>query len=131
MLTDADIAYMYETSNEIKAKRMRDVTLIYDEGREDEFTGEIIDTVSVERNIRAVVTEMSSSTSAGADRYMANGIKYESGDIWLSVAVDDVEDIADKVTRMRYSEKEYTILAMDKKGIGRRNRYEVLGRVTA
>lgn len=131
MLTDADIDFMRNTREEITKKRERLVTLTYTEGVIDEYTGEIVEGRPIERTVSAVVTELSSSSSAGAERYMENGIKYETGDIWLSVDIDFIRDIADKMTQVSHDEKDYTILATDKKGIGKRNRYEILGRLIA
>lgn len=129
MLTDADIEFMRNTREEITKKRERLVTLTYADGEVDEYTGEIVEVRPIERTVSAVVTELSSSTSAGAERYMENGIKYEKGDIWLSVDIDFIWDIADKMTHVAHDDKEYTILASDKKGIGERNRYKILGRL--
>lgn len=129
MLTDADIEFMKESRNEIVAKRRRNIDVIYINTQTDPITGEPIGTEEVSREVLSVVTELSSATGAGADRYMAGGIKYEKGDIWFSVMIDDIEDIADKITQARHDGQYYEILAKDKKGIGIRNRYELLGRV--
>ncbi|MBS4195332.1 hypothetical protein [Lederbergia citri] len=131
MLTDADIDFMRNTREEITKKRERLVTLTYADGTVDEYTGEIVDGRPIERTVSSVVTELSSSSSAGAERYMENGIQYEKGDIWLSVAIDFIWDIADKMTHVSHDGKDYTILAADKKGIGKRNRYEILGRLVS
>jgi len=131
VLTDADIELMRETSREIKKKRERPVTVIYMDGEVDEYTGEIIGDGPVEREVSAVVTEVSSLTNSGVERYTEGGIKYEKGDIWLSIDIDLVADIADKMERIKYDGQDHMILAADKKGIGKRNRIEVLGRVTA
>lgn len=129
MLTDADIEFMRATREEVTAKRRRLVELTYTEGVIDEYTGEVIDGRPIKRTVSAVVTELSSSTSAGADRYMEGGIEYEKGDIWFSVDIDLIRDIAARMSHVTYDGKDYTILAADKKGIGERNRYEVLGRL--
>ncbi|MEK3887256.1 hypothetical protein [Bacillus sp. FSL K6-3431] len=131
MLTDADLQLIYETRGEITALRQRPVTVVYLDGEYDEYTGELIGETRIEREVMAVVTELSSATGAGAERYMANGIKYEKGDIWLSVAIDLIEDIADKIERVEHDGKTHVILAIDKKGLGIRNRYEILGRVAS
>ena len=130
MLTQEDVELIYETRHEITAHRQREITVSYVTGEKDEFTGEIINEKTVERTVLSVVTEISSMANAGADRVMENGIKYEKGDIWLSIALDLIEDIADIIEQLRHDEKDYVILAMDKKGIGKRNRYEVLARLS-
>lgn len=131
MLTDADIEMMRETSREIKAKRERPVTIIYIDGEVDEYTGEIIGERPVPREVSAVVTEISSTTNSGVERYLEGGYVYEKGDIWLSVDIDLIADIAVKMERLKYDGQDYMILASDKKGIGVRNRFEILGRLIA
>lgn len=130
MLTDADIELMRNTREEVTKKRERLVTLTYAEGTVDEYTGEIIEGRPIERTVSAVVTELSASASSRiADRYMENGIVYETGDILVSVDIVYIWDIADKMSHVAHDGKDYMILAADKKGIGERNRYEVLGRL--
>ena len=131
MITKSDIDLMDSWRDEIITNRRRPIVLQYFEKVFDDITGEMIDEKEVNREVKSVVTELSSSTGAGADRYMQGGIKYEKGDIWFSVRIELVDDIADKLERVIHDGKEYEILAMDKKGIGRRNRYEMLGRLIA
>lgn len=125
MLTNADIEMMHDWRDEVVANRRRDITLSYTETVNDEYTGEPIGTEKVDRIVKSVVTEMSGSP----ERSMSAGILYEKGDIWFSVNIELIEDIADKLTQVTHDGKGYEILATDKKGIGIRNRYEVLGRV--
>ena len=127
MLNEGDIELMSAWQDEIYTHRERPIDVIYYEELRDEFTGEVLDEITVTREVSAVVTEISSA----ADRYMENGIKYEQGDIWLSVKIELIADIADDIERIKHDGKDYEILAMDKKGIGRRNRYEILGRLIA
>ena len=131
MLTENDIDLMNEWRSEMVALRRRPIDLIYFVKEYDDFTKELIKQTEDSRTVLSVVTELSSSTDASAERYMEGGIKYEQGDIWLSVEIGLVEDIADKIARIRHDGKDYKIIAMDKKGIGRRNRYEILGRLVA
>lgn len=131
MLTENDIDLMNEWRSEMVALRRRPIDLIYFVKEYDDFTKELIKQTEDSRTVLSVVTELSSSTGASAERYMEGGIKYEQGDIWLSVEIGLVEDIADKIARIRHDGKDYKIIAMDKKGIGRRNRYEILGRLVA
>ena len=129
MLTDADIEFMYETRQEIIAKRRRDITVVYFETVEDEFTGEPISEEKKDREVLSVVTEVASDNEAGADRKLSNGIYIDRGDLWFSIDIELVNDIADKITQITHDGKDYEILGMDKKGIGKRNRFEFLARV--
>lgn len=125
MLTNEDIRMMGEWRDEILKERRREITLIYFEEVKDEYTGEVIRTEKVEKDIMSVVTNIAGKTP---DYSLKDGIRYDDGDIWFSLKIKDVEDIADKITQVQHDGKDYEILAMDKKGIGMRNRYEVLGR---
>lgn len=129
MLTDTDLEFIKETRDEITAKRKRPIELIYVDVLRDDITGEIIGETEHVREVLSVVTEVSSKTGTGTERWMEGGIVYEQGDIWCSVDIELIDDIADKVEKIRYDGKIYEILAMDKKGIGIRNRYEILGRM--
>lgn len=131
MITNGDIELMHEWRDEIITNRRRPVTLQYFEKVFDDITGELIEEKEVSREVKSVVTELSSATGAGADRYMENGIKYEKGDIWFSVKIELIDDIADRLERVIHDGKEYEILAIDKKGIGIRNRFELLGRLVS
>jgi len=129
MLTDADIAYMREASSEIKRGRQRNITVSYKTGVYDDISGELTDEVIVERNVLSVVTEVSSA-QGGSDRYTDNGIIYEKGDIQISVEIDLIADIAELIEYVRHDGVTYVIIAIDKKGIGERNRYEMIARRT-
>lgn len=127
MITDADIAYMREASSEIKRGRRREVTVSYETGVRDEFTGEIENAVTVERSVESVVTEISGERG-GNDRYVDNGIIYEKGDIQLAVEIEFIADIAELIKYVSHDGNLYVILSIDKKGIGERNRYEMIAR---
>lgn len=130
MLTEHDITWMKANRAELVANRTSTIIVKYKDVTErDPFTNEPIGETEVIRTVQSVVTEISSTTGAGADRRLENGIEVEDGDIWLSIAIDDVADIAGKIERIEYDGKQYEILAIDKKGIGEINRIEVLGRV--
>lgn len=130
LLTDFDIAWIKSNRAELVANRTSTIIVKYtDVTDRDSFTGEPIGETEVSRVVQGVVTEISSVTGAGADRRLENGIEVEDGDIWLSIAIDDVADIVDKIERIKYDNKHYEILAIDKKGIGEINRIEVLGRL--
>lgn len=129
MLTDADIALIKATRDEVTANRKRPVTLTYEvEGATDPWTGDPIGGGTETREVQAVVTELSSQ--AVADRVLIAGAEANIGDIWFSVDIDLVADIFDAVTDVSHDGRDYTIIAQDKKGIGVRNRIEFLGRRT-
>ena len=126
MINEADIDLMADWRDEMTTLRQRDISVIYAEVAHDEFTNEPIGVQDVTRDVIAVVTEIS---SAIPDNYLANGVEYKKGDIKADVNSDLIADIIDKITKINYDSKDYEILAIDKKGIGRRNRFEILGRV--
>lgn len=129
MLTEADIEFMKQTRAEITANRTHDITVCYaGEVAYDPITNEPIGEVHGERIVASVVTEISSTASANSERGLINGIIIETGDIWFSVNIDLIEDIVGKITSVKYDEVDYEVLAKDKKGIGKRNRIEFLGR---
>lgn len=129
MLTEADIEFMKRNRAEITANRTHDITVYYaGEVAYDPITGEPIGEVPGERVVASVVTEISSTASANSERGLINGIIIETGDIWFSISLDLIEDIATTITQVKYDDEEYEVLAKDKKGIGQRNRIEFLGR---
>lgn len=125
MINEQDIELMHEWRDEVVAHRERPVTVIYVDKAYDPITGVPIGETEQTREVTAVVTEISSSS----DRNMADGIIYEEGDIKVDVKIELIEDIADKITQMEYADEDYEIVAKPRKGIGRRNRYELHGRV--
>lgn len=127
MLNESDIDLMSEWQDEIYTLRARPVTFIYRDKQIDPISGIEIGETEHIREANAVVTEISSNS----DRNIAAGIIYEEGDIKVDVKIELVEDIADKITQMVYDGKEYEIVAKPKKGIGKRNRYELHGRLIA
>lgn len=129
MITDADIAFMREASSEIKRGRRREVTVSYKTGVYDDISGELTDEITVERNVLSVVTEISGERG-GNDRYVGNGIDYEKGDIQLAIEIELIADIAEEITYVSHDGITYVILSIDKKGIGERNRYELIARRT-
>ncbi len=130
MLNESDIDFMRAAQDEIYAYRERLIDVIYFEKVYDDITGELIDEKEVRREVEAVVTELSIKKANGA-RFIENGIEYEQGDMKVDVKIELIADIADKITKLKYDGKEYEILGDDKKGIGKRNRYEIIGRVIA
>lgn len=130
MINEGDIEFMNASLDEIYTNRERPVTVIYVDKARDPITGVPLGETEQPREVQAVVTEISSNVGRD-ERSMSNGILYEEGDIKVDVKIGLIEDIADKITRMEYSEKDYEIVAKPRKGIGRRNRYELHGRVIA
>lgn len=129
MLTDADIQFMKETRNEVVAKRRRNIDVIYIDTQDDPITGEPVGTKEIAREVLSVVTEGLATSGQSATRKLESGILYEEGDIRFSIDIELIRDIADKITQVKHGGIKYEILSMDKKGIGIRNRYELLGRV--
>lgn len=128
MLTPEDIEFMKKTRKEIISHREHPVTLFYVlDGETDPVTGEPIGGGHGEIYTNAVVTEIASQSQV--DRYLSNGIEVEKGDIWFSVFINDVIDVYDSLTKVRYADKLYEIISKDKKGIGERNRVEMVGRL--
>jgi hypothetical protein len=127
LLTPEDIEFMRETRAEVVANRQSPITLIYEDGGEvDPITGEISEVTQTKQTV-GVVTEISSQVKI--DKYLENGVEVEKGDIWFSVAIEELTDIYEKVTGVIYNGKTYEVLSKDKKGIGQRNRAEFVGRL--
>lgn len=130
MLTENDINFMAESQDEIYTLRQRPISVIYLDKVIDKYTGEVISENEEPREVGAVVTEVSIRGKDGS-RYMDGGIEYEQGDVKFDIKYDYISDIADDLIRAEYDGKKYELLGDDKKGIGRRNRYEFIGRVIA
>lgn len=130
MLNESDIEYMSESQDEIYTLRQRQINVIYLDKTYDDITGELIDEMEVVLPISAVVTEISIRSKDGS-RYVQNGIEYEQGDIKIDIKLEYIDGIEDKIVRAEYGGKKYELLGGDKKGIGRRNRIEYVGRVIA
>jgi hypothetical protein len=125
VLTEHDIEFIKANRRELIANRTLKIIVKYkDVNERDPFTGEPIGDPESTREVDAVVTEV----SAGEDREYIGGVEVLSGDLRISVAIELIADIADKLVALVHDGKEYEILAYDKKGIGERNRYELLAR---
>jgi hypothetical protein len=128
MLTIDDIEFMKESRKEMTVSRQSAITLIYqNEGTKDPITGEVTDPIDIPFETLAVVTEISSQVKI--DRYLQNGIEVEKGDIWFSVEIEAIETFYEKIINVLYDTKKYEVISKDKKGIGKRNRAEVVGRL--
>ena len=128
MLNDGDIEFMRDSLDEIYTQRTNLIDVIYLEKQYDPINGMPIGEKEVTREVDAVVTELSSMV---AERTVEGGIKYDEADVKFDVKIDLISDIADAIERIEHDGKEYEITAVDKKGIGERNRYEILGREIA
>ncbi|MEK0286558.1 hypothetical protein [Caldifermentibacillus hisashii] len=117
---------MRQSRSEMIANRTSKINVKYSDVTErDPFTGEPIGKSEVTRQVDAVVTEI----STGVDRDLDGGIVVQTGDLTVSISLEQIADIADKITAILYDGKDYEILAIDKKGIGFDNRYEIIARL--
>lgn len=125
MLTNDDVLWIKGNRTEITQNRTTAITLAFTvTGAVDEWTGEVTETRNTVE-VDAVVTEI----STGVDRDLFAGVEVEKGDIQVAINIDDVgANDTDDLDVITYDGKDYAVLAVDKKGIGVDNRYEVLGR---
>jgi hypothetical protein len=128
LLTQEDIEFIRQTRSDVVANRQSPITLIYADGGEvDPITEEVIGGDTKSKPMFGVVTEISSQVKI--DRYFENGVEVEKGDIWFSVAIEELTDIYEKITGVTYNVKSYEVVSKDKKGIGQSNRAEFVGRL--
>lgn len=125
MITNGDIDFMADSLDDIYINRTHPIILTYESVQFDDLTGLVIGKQDVPINTRAVVTELSS----GDDRYMAGGIEYERGDVKIDVKLEGLNGAELLIDRATFDDVDYRIISDDKKGIGRRNRIEYIGRV--
>src|SRR5690625_3815049 len=128
MLNDGDIEFMRDSLDEIYTQRTNLIDVIYLEKQYDPINGMAIGEKDVTREVDAVVTELSAMV---AERAVEGGIKYDEADVKFDVEIDLISDIADAIEGREHDGKEGEVAAGDKKGIGERNRYEILGREIA
>src|SRR5690625_6370182 len=122
MINEYDIDFMKDAQDEIYELRQRPIAFTYIDKQFDPITKLPIGESEQSREVQAVITEIRST------RDMEGGIEYEQGYIKIDVKIELIEDIADKITRAEFDGKTYELLGGDRKGIGKRNRYEYLGR---
>lgn len=127
MLNKGDIDYMNDAQMEIYELRQRPVEVIYLDKQVDPNTGVVIGEEENTFEVQAVVTEL----SQGIERTINGGVVFEEGDIKVDVKIEYISDVARKIERMKFDNESYEILSVDKKGISRRNRYEIIGRLIA
>src|SRR5690625_7028293 len=118
---------MKQSRDEILSHRTRPVSFIYEKTDYDSL-GTAIGKSRKSETFEAIVTEVSSASGAKPERTSEGGIVFDEGDIKVDVNIELIEHIADDIKRMDHDGKAYMITAMDKKGIGERNRYEIIGR---
>jgi len=126
MLSDKDIELMQDWRSDILTKRKRDITVVYTEKEYDSVNGTLVGEVERERDVKAIVTELSTSSSGGS-RTIEDGVYHDECDAKFDISLDLIDDIARDLDKVIHDGTKYKILGMDKKGIGRRNRYEIIG----
>lgn len=126
MLTNDDVLWIKQNRTDITENRTTAITLVFvGEGTVDEWTGEVTGAIPIPVAVDSVVTEI----STGVDRDLFAGVEVEKGDIQASVPIDSVgSNDMETLDTLVYDGKTYSVLAVDKKGIGVDNRYELLGR---
>lgn len=124
MLTPESIAYMKNALDDIYTLRKRPITLIYYDEEKD-VTGVIIGKKEVTKDIEAVVTEISSLTP---DLTIEDKRLLDEADVKIDAKIEDVSDILNRIEKAEYNGHLYEILSKDLKGIGLRNRVEMLAR---
>lgn len=127
MINESDIDLMHAWRDEMITNRQRPVSVVYVDKERDPLTGAVIGEKEHTREVIAVVTELSIKSSSGS-RSIEGGVVFDEGDIKVDVSIELVADIAPQVVRIYFDDKDYEVLGSDKKGIGRRNRYEFIGR---
>lgn len=132
MLTERDIDMMQEWRDELTANRVVEVTLATISTEEDFLTGELIETES-EKTVDSVVTERASRTAA--EIFFSDGAEVREGDLWFSVSIKELTRIGivdkdgyDSLKYAYHGDEKYRIVSWDRKGIGRINRLEFLGK---
>lgn len=128
MLNAGDIEFMRDSLDEIYTKRTRPISVIYLEKEYDPINGLPIGESEKTREVDAVVTEISSTVP---ERSLEGGIKYIEGDVKFDVKIELIDDVIVDIERIEYDDEAHEITAVDKKGIGVRNRYEIIGRLIA
>ena len=128
MLNEGDIEFMRNSLDEIYTHRTRTISVIYLEKEYDPISGLPIGEAEKAREVDAVVTEISSTVP---ERTIEGGVKYIEGDVKFDVKIDLIDDVIDVIEEIEYDDEAYEITAVDKKGIGVRNRFEIIGRLIA
>src|SRR5690625_238725 len=130
VLTENDIELIGEWRSELLSNRKRRITVKFEEIEYDPIDGTEIGRGEGSRDVEAVVTELSLRSQGGAITE-EGGVVFKEGDVKFDVSIELVDDIARDIEQIEYDGLEYEIIGIDKKGIGRRNRYEYMGRLIA
>src|SRR5690625_3692591 len=130
MLNEGDIESIHEWRDEMVSHRQRPVTVIYLENQRDPLTAAVIGQQEESREVIAGGTEPPIKKVNGS-RSLDGSYFYEEGDIKVDISIELVSDIAKKIELIEHDGRDYEVLGVDKKGIGRRNRYEFIGREIA
>lgn len=144
MLTDKDLLSIQIWRGELIKNRTVPIYINVEiDGGKHPLTGEKLPGKVESYEVDAVVTERASRTDG--ERNLRNRdedygtLDYE-GDLWFSVAIDQIEAIhlaldfetdtklLDAMKTVEYDHEEYAIVSTDKKGIGYRNRVEFLAK---
>src|SRR5690625_581524 len=118
---------MKQSRDEILSHRTRPVSFIYEKTEYDSL-GTPIGKSTKSETFEAIVTEISSASGANPERTSEGGIVFDEGDIKVDVNIELIEHSEEEIKRMERDGNEYMITAKDTKGIGKRNRYEIIGR---
>src|SRR5690625_6989043 len=108
----------------------RPVSFIYEQTVYDSL-GTPIGKSTTTETYEANVTEISSASGANPEHTSEGGIIFDEGDIKVVINIELIDHLADDIKRMEHDGKAYMITAMYTKGIGERNRYEIIGREIA
>lgn len=128
MLSEDDLVFMKDAKDEIYELRKRDIKLLYKRIERDPITGVIIGEEIRKSDAQAVVTEISSVLP---DKSIEGGIEFDEPDIKIDIKLYEIEDLIDDLVKVEYRDREYEIVGNDRKGIGIRDRVELLGRAIA
>lgn len=124
---------MRQWRKEVTKKRKRSIVLHVESVTKDALTGEEIADTAL-KEVPSVVTERSSRTAS--EVVFQSGAEVREGDIWFSVDIDELNLISltttndfDSVAYVTDIDREYKVVAWDRKGIGETNRLEFVGKV--
>lgn len=119
MITNDDINFMQSAREEMLAGRKFEVELLSEATNAvDPDTGEPLEPQVTSKLVSAHVTE-----NAGKQVEINDGILTKSADIKVDISIEDWTP----VTFFNYAQKKYKVVGTHQKGIGQRNRVEVLG----
>lgn len=128
MLTDKDIQFMFDSRDEIIAKRRREIVIEYrTEGKRNKVTGVVEPGKLVTKTVQSVISDRTSRVAA--ERRLHEQAEIVEGDIWFSISVKELEGIKAKdIVYATHNGDKYAILSEDPKGIGKYNRHEFVGK---